>query len=209
MIERRYEKYAESHTSPEPGILKNLYRETNLKTVYPRMISGHMQGKFLEMISHMIHPDKILEIGTFTGYSTICLASGLAKEGEIHTIEVMTELKEIFMKYFKETGIISKVKVHTGKAMDIINELNEKFDLVYIDADKDNYLNYYKAVFPKVNKGGFIIADNAFWGGKVLKQVDDKETQGIIEFNEFVQKDNRVENILLTIRDGLMMIRKK
>lgn len=208
MIKREFERYAVNHTSPESGLLQRLYRETHLKTVYPRMISGQLQGKLLEMFSHMAQPARILEIGTFTGYATLCLARGLTENGIIHTVEAEPEMQEIFKKYFVEAGIADKVKIHIGQALDIIPKIKETFDLIFIDADKDNYLNYYKMLLPKLRLSGFLIADNAFWGGKVLKKDKDKETQGIIDFNEFVQMDNRVENVLLTVRDGLMVVRK-
>lgn len=208
MIKKDYQEYADTHSSPDSELLNELYRETYLKTVYPRMISGSYQGKVLGMISHMIRPKTILEIGTFTGYSTICLSQGLPKDGKIHTIEVNPEMQDIFMKYFRKASIENDVVVHTGPALEIIPQLDETFDLVFIDADKENYLNYYNLVFEKVRMGGFILADNAFWDGKVIREDHDKETRGITEFNEFVQNDPRVENVLLTIRDGLMLVRK-
>ncbi len=209
MIKDEFQQYAEEHTKPESKLLSGLNRETHLKTIYPRMLSGHYQGKFLEMISHMLNPFSILEIGTFTGYSAICLAQGLKEGGCIHTIDVNQEMEHIFNKYFEEAGLGNKIITHFGKALEIIPVLNESFDLVFIDADKENYLNYYQLVFNKVKTGGYILADNAFWSGQVMKKEKDKETAGIAAFNNFVQQDERVENVLLTIRDGLMMIRKK
>jgi caffeoyl-CoA O-methyltransferase len=205
-----FEKYAGLHTSPEPSILQELYRETHLKTMYPRMLSGHMQGRFLEMISLMLQPVRILEIGTFTGYSTICLAQGLAPEGLIHTIDSNEESVAIGKKYFEKAGLKEKIITHIGNAVETIPLVNERFDLVFIDADKENYLNYYHLVFDKVKSDGIILADNAFWDGKVLNPIpSDHETKGIIAFNQFVQNDQRVDNILLTLRDGLLLIRKK
>ena len=218
MINPDIELYAEEHTTREIPILEKLNRETHLTQMYPRMLTGHLQGTFLRMISCMIQPERILEIGTFTGYSTICLAAGLfsptpghssEREGRIHTIEVDPELEEIAAKYFKEAWIERKVIHHIGNAMDIIPSLNETWDLIYIDADKPNYLNYYKMVIDQVRKGGIILADNTLWGGKVLEsKPKSKDTLGIIELNDFVQKDERVENVLLPVRDGIMMVRK-
>lgn len=204
------EHYAEEHTSPEPSILAKLNRETHLTQVSPQMLSGHLQGTLLRTISHMVKPLRVLEIGTFTGYSAICLASGLQDSGVLHTIDVNPEQEKIIRRYFDEAGLKDKIILHIGEALKVIAALDETWDLVFIDADKNNYLNYYKMIFGKVRKGGFILADNAFWDGKVLdKNTSDKDTLGIIEFNEFVQKDERVENILCPIRDGLMIIRKK
>ena len=205
-----YEKYAGEHTSIEPDYLHDLYRETYLKTMYPRMISGHLQGQFLKMVSCMMRPHRILEIGTFTGYSTINLALGLAEGGVLHTIDSNVEPVEIGKKYFELAEVEEKIKIHIGNAKDVIPQIDEMFDLVFIDADKENYLNYYHLVFDKVNPGGFILADNAFWGGKVFKnqKANDRESRGIIEFNDFVQSDGRVENMILPLRDGVMMVRK-
>jgi len=210
-ITTNLEKYSEDHTSKESILLQKLYRETNVKVLYPQMLSGKLQGSLLKMISKMIRPERILEIGTFTGYSAICLAHGLTANGLMHTIEVNPELEEMIMRYFTEAGITTKVKLHIGNAMEIIPTFNDIFDLVFIDADKENYLNYYKLVFDKVKQGGFILTDNVLWGGKVLEKVpaSDTETNSIIAFNKFVQNDDRVENVLLPIRDGIMMIRKK
>ena len=206
-----FDEYLLSHTSETNSILNDLYRETNLKILMPRMLAGPLQGKFLEMISCMIKPMSILEIGTYTGYSAICLSAGLADGGMIHTIEKNPELKAIAEKYFEKAGLTKKIKYYLGNAVNIIPEINEQFDLVYMDADKKNYLNYYKQIFDKVKTGGFIIADNALWDKKVLIKPDprDKETLGIIEFNDFIQNDDRVENMLLPLRDGLMIVRKK
>jgi len=204
-----FEQYAKDHTTPESDLFYRLNRETHLKTLYPRMLSGHLQGQFLRMLSKTIHPGNILEIGTFTGYSTLNLAMGLAENGVLHTIDSNPESVEIGKKYYIEAGVINKIKTHIGNAMKIIPTLDEKFDLVFIDADKENYLNYYKMVFEKLNPGGIILADNAFWDGKVLDgNTSDKEAQGIKTFNEYVQNDHRVENVLIPLRDGLMMVRK-
>lgn len=210
MINPEIERYIKNHTTPEAKHLAELNRETYVKILYPRMLSGHVQGKFLEMISCMIRPKIILEIGTYTGYSAICLAKGLTKEGVIHTIEINPELEDFSKNYFRKAGLEHNVKQYIGNAIDVIPLINKIFDLVFIDADKENYLNYYNLVFDKVRKGGFILVDNALWDGKVVKPVEqgDKETEGIIKFNDFVQNDNRVENILFPLRDGIMMIRK-
>jgi len=207
----KLEKYAEEHTTPEPDYLYQLYRETHLKTMYPRMISGQLQGVFLRMICQMMQPKRVLEIGTFTGYSAINLALGMPEGGKLYTIDSNPEVVEIGLKYFEKAGVNNKIVSLIGYAPDLIPTLDEVFDLVFIDADKENYLTYYQLVFDKVRKGGIILADNAFWDGKVLegKNTTDKEALGIIEFNEFVQNDLRVENLLLPLRDGVMMIRKR
>jgi predicted O-methyltransferase YrrM len=205
------EDYIIQHTQKEDPILYELNRETNLKTVQPRMISGHYQGILLEQISKMIRPERILEIGTFTGYSAICLAKGLKQNGTIHSIEINDELENIILKYFKKARIENRVKLHFGNALKIIPELKEKFDLVYIDAEKTEYLNYYITVFEKIRNGGFILVDNTLWNGKVVmpNQLNDKATQSIIEFNSYVKNDSKTESIILNVRDGLTLIRKK
>lgn len=211
MIDPNLGKYAEEHSSNESDVLYRLNRETHLKVLMPRMLSGAMQGKLLEMLSQMIRPKNILEIGTYTGYSAICLAKGLPANGVIHTIEKNPELETIAKKYFTEAGIEHQVNYHLGNALDIIPTIEEKFDLVFLDADKDNYLNYYHLIFDKLNPGAYIFADNVFWSGKVLTKPHpkDKEAIGIIEFNDFIQQDDRVENVMLPLRDGLSLIRKK
>jgi caffeoyl-CoA O-methyltransferase len=210
MIKEDIKKYAEEHTSPESELLYNLNRETHLKTIHPRMISGHLQGKFLEMLSAMIKPKQVLEIGTFTGYSAICLSKGLTLDGCIHTIEKSPELEMIAMKAFKNAGIENQISYYTGDALEVIPTINEKFDLVFLDADKENYLQYYHQVIDKLKVGGFLLADNALWGGKVIERIaaSDKDTQGLMAFNDFIQQDDRVENVLLPLRDGVMMVRK-
>lgn len=203
-------EYAENFSSEESPVLKKLNRETHVKILFAHMLSGKLQGNLFKMISRMIKPEKILEIGTFTGYSAICLAEGLSEKGILHTIEINPELEDIIRKYFNEAGVSEKINLHIGNALEIIPALDGSYDLVYIDADKENYLNYYKLVFNKVKKGGFIIADNVLWDGKVLKEPlpSDTETVAIKEFNTFVQNDKRVENLLLPFRDGLMITRK-
>ncbi len=202
--------YAAGHSTPEDEVLHKLYRETYLTTVYPRMASGHMQGRLLEMISRMIEPMRILEIGTFTGYSAICLARGLAPGGLLHTIDINDELAEMALRYFSMAGLDKSIIFHNGDALRVIPELNETFDLAFIDGDKKQYLLYYEEIIRKVRTGGFILADNVLWSGKVLTEnlENDKDTAGIREFNEFVAGDIRVEKLLLPFRDGLYMLRK-
>jgi caffeoyl-CoA O-methyltransferase len=200
--------YVVSGSSPEDPLLSELYRETHCKVLYPRMISGHLQGKLLEFICRMIQPAAILEIGTYTGYSALCLARGLKPGGRLHTIEINDELKPLIEKYIRKAGLQDVIILHTGDARRIIPGLEEQFDLVFIDGDKEQYLEYYKAAFAKTRAGGYIIADNVLWGGKVLSPAKDKETNGIIEFNEFVKKDPGTETLILPFRDGLMLIRK-
>jgi len=205
------QRYSENHTSPETQLLKRLDRETNLKALYPKMISGHLQGRLLSMFSHMIKPRRILEIGTFTGYSAICLAEGLADDGVIFTIDKNHEIQDIVEQYLAEAEIRNRVNFILGDAMKEIPKLEGKFDLVYLDADKENYSNYFKLIIDRVNSGGYILADNVLWYGKVLETDDQKldiETRAIKEFNQMVQNDQRVENVLLPIRDGLMVIKK-
>ncbi len=204
-------KYIINHSDKEDSVLSELTRRTYLETLHPRMLSGNIQGKFLEFISKMLNPERILEIGTFTGYSAICLAKGLTKTGLLYTIEINDEKEAIINEFIKKTGFTNKIKLIIGNAVEIIPELKEMFDLIFIDADKPNYLNYYKAVLPMLKPGGFIIADNVLWSGKVIQHIseDDKSTHGIISFNDYVQKDLSVENMILPVRDGLMLIRKK
>lgn len=208
-IDKKIEEYALEHSDKESAILKKINRETNAKVMMPRMLSGHMQGNLLRLISKMIQPKQILEIGTYTGYSAICLAEGLPKDGKLHTIDINDELGKMVRNYFEEAELTNKINYYIGNAIEIIPTINEKFDLVFIDADKINYSNYYDLVFDKLNSGGFIIADNVLWSGKVLDDKKDKETQAIDEFNKKVKEDTRVERMLLPVRDGLMIVRKK
>lgn len=205
------EEYILNHSDDEDPVLAELNRETNLKILRPRMLSGHLQGKILEMLSKMIRPDKILEIGTYTGYSAICLAKGLTEKGVLHTIEINDELEEIITKYIQKSGLQNQIHVHFGNALEIIPTLNETFDLVFIDGDKREYFAYYKLILNYVKPGGFILADNVLWSGKVieLETPDDEYTKGIFEFNDFLKKDTRVEKVILPLRDGLTLIRKK
>jgi len=210
MLDSQIEKYIEDHTTPESELLKELNRQTYLRTFYPRMLSGNVQGKFLEMICRMLKPKRILEIGTFTGYSAIAMAQGLPKDGLIYTLEVNEEMERFIHEYISKSGLEKKIKLFIGDALEIIPSLEEEFDLVFINADKEQYVDYYKLAKTKLKKGGFIIADNVLWSGKVIENSSktDKETRGIIEFNEFVKNDVEVEQVTLSIRDGLMLIRK-
>ena len=210
MLDPQIEKYIEDHTTPESELLKELNRQTHLRTFYPRMLSGNVQGKFLEMICWMFQPKRVLEIGTFTGYSAIAMAQGLPKDGLIFTIEVNEEMESFIHEYISKSGLERKIKLLMGDALEIIPTLEEEFDLVFIDADKEQYVDYYKLAKTKLKRGGFIIADNVLWSGKVIEKSSktDKETQGIAEFNEFVKNDSEVEQLILSIRDGLMLIRK-
>ncbi len=200
--------YAEAHTTPESNVLKELSRETNAKILMPRMLSGHLQGRVLSMFSRMIQPRCILEIGTYTGYSAICLSEGLADGGFLHTIDINEELLPMVKKYFAKAGVEEKIKIHTGDAVNIIPGMKETYDLVFIDADKKNYSTYFDLVISKVRKGGIIIADNVLWSGKILESADqmDSDTKAIAAFNSRIQSDKRVENVLLPVRDGLMVM---
>jgi predicted O-methyltransferase YrrM len=202
-------QYIATHTSPESTTLAQLNRETHAKVLKPRMLTGHFQGRFLAMIAQMIKPQFILEIGTYTGYSAICLAEGLGENGKLITIEVNEEMEAMIRKYIHLAGLTEKIELIIGDAQYIIPQLTQAFDLVFIDADKVNNATYYDLVFDKVRKGGFILIDNVLWDGKVLTEAQDKKTQAILDFNQKIQRDDRVENILLPIRDGIMLIQKK
>ncbi len=208
LLDEKLSDYAESHTSDESDVLRQLNRETNAKVMLPQMLSGHLQGRFLSMISKMILPKSILEIGTYTGYSAICLAEGLSNDGVLHTIDINEELEEMVTKYFDQSGISKKVKKYIGNALEIIPNINDTFDLVFIDADKINYSNYFDLVIDKVTPGGYILADNVLWSGKVVEDKKDKDTEAINNYNEKIQNDPRVENALVPIRDGIMIARK-
>jgi len=202
------EKYVADHTSTESALLKKLTRDTQAKILMPRMLSGHVQGRYLSMLSHLIRPDNILEVGTYTGYSAICLAEGLQPKGKLVTIDVNEELESRVRNYFSEAGLTHRIDYRIGDAAQIIPALNMVFDLVFIDADKENYSKYYDLVFDKVRPGGLILADNVLWSGKVVMPKPDKDTRALLAFNQKVMNDPRVENLLLPIRDGIMMIRK-
>jgi predicted O-methyltransferase YrrM len=208
-INKELEKYILDHTETEDEILRELSRETHVKMLRPRMLSGHMQGKFLKMICQMMNPKRILEIGTYTGYSAISMAMGSSEDCVIHTIDCNDELEYFTRNFIQRAGCENKIKFHIGDALEIIPEINETFDLVFIDADKRQYVKYFEAIYPKLKKGSFVLADDVLWDGKVVEEVEnkDKQTQGILEFNDFIQKDKRVENLMLPIRHGLMMIR--
>ena len=205
------EKYIVNHINNEDELLKEITRETHIKTMHPRMLSGHIQGKILEMISYMISPKNILEIGTFTGYSAICLAKGLQKNGKLTTIEINDELEKFTSNFFNQSENKHKIDFLIGDALKIIPKLNIKFDLVFIDGEKSNYIEYYKTCLPNVKKGGFILADNTLWSGKVLEKTiknNDYFTKGIIEFNNYIKKDTSVDKVILPVRDGITILRK-
>jgi caffeoyl-CoA O-methyltransferase len=209
-MNRKLENYIHQHITPEDPILEDLYRQTHIRFVNPNMVSGHLQGKFLEMISMMIKPENILEIGTFTGYSAICLAKGLSRYGKLITIEVNDEIAGFAHSYFTRAGLNSKITQLTGNALEIIPRLDIKFDLVFIDGDKREYIDYFRLIIDKVKPGGFILADNVLWGGKVVEsESTDPQARGIIEFNEMIRNETHVEVVILPLRDGLMVIRKK
>lgn len=203
--------YCESHTSEEDALLKKIVRETQAKVLMPRMISGHLQGKILELFVKMLRPNTILEIGTYTGYSGICMARGLAEGGKLITLDINDELETMVRGFFEESGIASQIDYRLGNALDIIPSLEGPFDLVFIDADKFNYSSYYDLVIDKMPSGGIILADNVLWSGKVLpegRKKLDKDTEAILDFNLKVHQDSRVENSILPIRDGILMARK-
>lgn len=202
------QKYVTEHTSGESELLRNMTRDTYAKVLMPRMLSGHVQGRFLSMLSCLIKPENILEVGTYTGYSAVCLAEGLQPEGKLVTIDVNEELESRVRGYFEDAGLTAKIEYHIGDAARIIPALDIKFDLVFIDADKENYSVYYDLIFDKVKPGGLILADNVLWSGKVTKPKPDKDTRALLQFNDRIMADPRVENLLLPLRDGIMMIRK-
>ena len=210
-FDKKLDQYILDHIDPEDEVLKELNRETHLNILGARMISGHLQGQVLSMISKMIQPNRILEIGTFTGYSAICLAKGLTKNGKLITIEIDDELENMASNYFEKAGVRHLIEQKIGLATEIIQQINGQFDLVFIDADKREYTTYYNLIFEKVNSGGYILADNTLWSGKVIDEVksDDLQTIGIVEFNERIKNDNRVEKVILPLRDGMTLIRKK
>lgn len=210
IIPAAVEAFAEKYTTPETGLLKRLNRETYLKVDQPHMLSGHLQGQFLSLASHMLQPTRILELGTYTGYSAICLAQGLKEGGMLHTIDVNEEREDMCLRYFEEAGLSGKITMHIGKAAEIIDRLDETFDLVFIDADKAGYERYYDQVWDKIRPGGFILADNVLFHGETLAEPSQQSNnaRAMISFCEKVAADGRAEQLLLTLRDGLLIIRK-
>jgi predicted O-methyltransferase YrrM len=209
-MNKKLEQYILNTTTPEDPVLEDLYRQTHIRFINPNMASGHLQGKILEMISFMVKPGNILEIGTYTGYSAICLAKGLKPGGKLITIEVNDELTAFSHSYFCKAGLDDRITQLTGSALDIIPDLDIMFDLVFIDGDKKEYIEYYRLIIDKVKPGGFILADNVLWGGKVIERTTtDPQTKGVIEFNNMINEQTDIENVMLPIRDGLMLIRKK
>ena len=208
-ISTELENYVLNHSEDEPELLAQLNRETHLKIMQPRMLSGHFQGRVLSMLSKIILPNNILEIGTYTGYATLCLAEGLSSTGIIDTIDNNEELIDFQKKYFTSSVYHKQIIQHLGNALEIIPTLNKTFDLVFIDADKENYINYFNLILPKMRKGGIILSDNVLWSGKVLQEVkaNDKSTQTLLQFNRLLKEDKRVETLLLPIRDGLTVCR--
>lgn len=205
------ENYAEEHSMPEPKILQELHRETWQKVLQPRMLSGHFQGRLLSLISKLKSPKYILEVGTYTGYSALCLAEGLPKNGELHTIDKNEELEDLQNKYFVKSGMRNQITQYVGDALEVIPKLDKKFDLVFIDADKVNYKNYFDLVLPKCNPGALILSDNVLWSGKIVEKLNPKDldTAALIEYNKHVNQIEAVETVLLPIRDGLTLTRVK
>lgn len=210
-ISKELDDYVCNHTQKEPEWLYELNRETHLNVMQPRMLSGHFQGRVLSMISKMIQPKDVLEIGTYTGYSALCMAEGLAEDGHIVTIDRNEELADLVQRYIAKSPYEEKIKCVIGNAMEIVPGLKREFDLVFIDADKENYINYYKMTFDKVRSGGYFLFDNVLWSGKVIQPVSEKDTstKTLMELNQLIHEDDRVEEILLPIRDGLLLARKK
>ncbi len=210
-IPKAIDEYAVDHTQPEPELLSLLARETHQKVLQPRMLSGHYQGRLLSMISKIAGPKTILELGTYTGYSALCLAEGLQKDGALHTIDINEELKDFQKKYFDLSIFKDQIHQHLGNALNIIPNLNIKFDLVFIDADKPNYPDYFDLIINKLNPGGIILTDNVLWSGKVVDKIqeDDESTRALVKYNTLVATDSRLETIMLPIRDGLSISRLK
>ena len=210
-ISEKLDDYVVQHTENEPELLRELSRETFQKILQPRMLSGHFQGRILSFLSKLIRPKKILELGTFTGYSALCLAEGLDKDGELHTIDKNEELVSFQRRYFNRSIHGTKIHQHTGCALEIIKKLNYKFDLIFIDADKSNYVNYFNLLADKIKRGGVLISDNVLWSGKVIEPLEnsDLSTKVLLEYNKLLKEDPRFETILLPIRDGLTLSIKK
>lgn len=210
-IPQKIDDYVCAHSENEPELLYDLNRETHINVLRPRMLSGHFQGRVLSLLSHMIQPQNVLEIGTYTGYSALCFAEGLEEGGKILTLDINEELEDLVNEFIQKSEYKDAIECRIGDAMEIIPTLNQEFDLVFIDADKSNYINYYNLVFDKVKKGGYIIVDNVLWSGKVVEPVEngDIDTQVLIDFNKMIHEDERVQEVLFPIRDGLMIARKK
>jgi caffeoyl-CoA O-methyltransferase len=210
-LSEKLDDYVTQHSEDEPELLAKLNRETHQKILQPRMLSGHFQGRVLSMLSKLIRPKNILEIGTYTGYATLCLAEGLVKDGSIDTLDIEEELVDFQRKYFDKSQWSSQITQHLGNALEIIPTLTKKYDLVFIDADKENYINYFHMILPIMNKDGIILSDNVLWSGKVVEPLkkDDTTTQIIMEYNQLLKTDSRVETVLLPIRDGLTVSRVK
>ncbi|MFL0353997.1 O-methyltransferase [Xanthomarina sp. GH4-25] len=210
-LPEKLDEYIVAHSETEPELLQQLTRETYQKILQPIMLSGPYQGRVLSMISKLINPKTILELGTFTGYATLCLAEGLQASGEIHTIDVNEELVDFQRKYFDKSDYKNQIHQHLGNALDVIPTLDKTFDLVFIDADKPNYSNYFHAIIDKLNSGGIIISDNVLWHGKVIEKLDPKDvsTKAVLDYNTLLKTDNRIETVMLPIRDGLTISRKK
>ena len=210
-LPEKIDEYVVKHSQQEPQILQDLTRETWQKVLNPRMLSGAFQGRVLSMITKLINPKTILEIGTYTGYSALCLAEGLQENGTLHTIDKNEELEELQHKYFKKSDYSTQIKQYVGNAIEIIPTIDEKFDLVFIDADKSNYINYFHLIIDKMNKGGIILSDNVLWSGKVVEELNPKDidTKVLLEYNQLLNSDDRIETVLLPIRDGLTISRVK
>lgn len=209
-LEERVEEYSIAHTSPGSNLLNRIDRETHLEVLRPRMLSGHFQGRILSMLAKMIRPKRILEIGTYTGYSALCLAEGLSEEGKLYTIDINEELEDRVRQYFLDSQYNKQIDFIIGDALNLIPTINENWDMVFIDADKKNYMNYYNLVVSSVKPGGYIIADNVLWSGKVVeKEHDDEDTETLRVFNDTLSNDTRLEVVLLPVRDGLLIARKK
>lgn len=209
-IPEELDNYVVNHSEDEPELLKELTRETYQKILQPRMLSGHYQGRLLSMISKLTHPKNILEIGTYTGYSALCLAEGMQRDGELHTIDINEELLDFQRSYFDKSPYGKQIFQHLGNALEIIPSLNKTFDLIFIDADKDNYPAYFNVIIDKLNPGGIILSDNVLWSGKVIEPIkeDDFSTKALLEYNTLLKIDKRIETIILPIRDGLTISRK-
>lgn len=205
------EEYIDSHISPEPEHLTEVYRRTYLHHLYPRMCSGHSQGRLLKMLTRMVCPHRILELGTFTGYSTLCFAEGMPDDGHIHTVEIDDENEDELLDTFARSPWADRIHLHIGDALEVIPTIDEEWDLVFIDANKRCYIDYYEAVLPRLRTGGYIFADNTLWSGKILDPDanHDAQTRGIMDFNDYVAKDPRVETVILPIRDGMTILRRE